>query len=96
MLNTIFFFLYGAVFLIVLWQAFRVIGRGHQAANQMNNSSLRGKEQQQKHDRTGKITIHPEILDSEGRITNEELLTVRFSSDNDQPPSGSAEETSAE
>ena len=94
MLNTIFFFLYGAVFIIVLWQAFRVMGRGHQAANQMKNSSFRG--QGQKHDRTGKITIHPEILDSEGRITNEELLTVRFSSDNDQPPSGSAEETSAE
>ena len=44
-------------------------------------------------DRTGRLTIHPELLDQEGRITNEELLTVRFSEDNDQPYST---ETSAE
>ena len=28
-------------------------------------------------------TIHPELLDKSGNITQEELLTVRFSNDND-------------
>ena len=44
-------------------------------------------------DRTGRLTIHPELLDQEGRITDEELLTVRFSGDVDPPQSA---ETSAE
>ncbi|EEE39403.1 conserved hypothetical protein [Prochlorococcus marinus str. MIT 9202] len=30
-----------------------------------------------------KYTIHPELLDKSGNITQEELLTVRFSNDND-------------
>ena len=30
-----------------------------------------------------KYTIHPELLDKSGNITNEELLTVRFSNEND-------------
>ncbi len=30
-----------------------------------------------------KYTIHPELLDKSGKITEEELLTVRFSNDND-------------
>ena len=46
-----------------------------------------------KGDRTGLLTIHPELLDPEGRITDEELLTVRFSEDVDPPQSA---ETSAE
>ena len=32
-----------------------------------------------------KYTIHPELLDKSGNITEEELLTVRFSNDNDSP-----------
>jgi hypothetical protein len=27
--------------------------------------------------------VHPELLDSDGRITNEDLLTVRFSGNDD-------------
>ena len=30
-----------------------------------------------------KYTIHPELLDKSGNLTEEELLTVRFSNDND-------------
>ena len=30
-----------------------------------------------------KYTIHPELLDKAGNLTEEELLTVRFSNDND-------------
>ena len=33
--------------------------------------------------RQNKYTIHPELLDKSGNITDEELLTVRFSNDND-------------
>ena len=38
-----------------------------------NNSNIQQK----------KYTIHPELLDKSGNITEEELLTVRFSNDND-------------
>ena len=44
-------------------------------------------------DRTGRLTIHPELLDQQGRITEEDLLTVRFSEDNEPPQSA---ETSPE
>ena len=30
-----------------------------------------------------KYTVHPELLDKSGNITQEELLTVRFSNDSD-------------
>ena len=46
-----------------------------------------------KEDRTGRLTIHPELLDQDGQITEEELLTVRFSGEIDPPRSA---ETSAE
>ncbi len=36
-------------------------------------------------DRTGQVTIHPEIINPDGDITDEELLTVRFSQDVDPP-----------
>jgi hypothetical protein len=36
-------------------------------------------------DRTGRLTIHPELLDADGQLTQEDLLTVRFSGDNEQP-----------
>ena len=41
-------------------------------------------------DRTGQITIHPEILNQDGKITDEDLLTVRFSKDVDPPQSADA------
>ena len=36
-------------------------------------------------DRTGKFTVHPELIDKKGKITDEDLLTVRFSNDLDPP-----------
>jgi len=38
-------------------------------------------------DRTGLVTVHPELLNKDGCITDEDLLTVRFSKDTDQPQS---------
>ena len=38
-------------------------------------------------DRTGLVTVHPELLNEDGCITDEDLLTVRFSRDTDHPQS---------
>ena len=87
MMNSLFPLFYATIVLILLWQAFRVMWKGFQSSKFSEN------EQKPQGDRTGKITIHPELLDQEGRITDEELLTVRFSCDVDPPHSA---ETSAE
>ena len=34
-------------------------------------------------DRTGLRTVHPELLDAKGNLTDEELLAVRFQDLND-------------
>ena len=74
MLNSLFPLLYGTLFVALLWQAFRVRGKGFRAAS--------GPIAEPK-DRTGRVTVHPELLDNEGKITDEALLTVRFSGDDD-------------
>ena len=80
MLSSIFPFVYAFVLLALLWQAFRVMLRGFSAANSFQRSDSRLQK-----DRTGQFTIHPELLDEEGNITDEDLLTVRFSNDLDPP-----------
>jgi hypothetical protein len=67
---------YGACFLILLWQAFRVMRRGFSALSQSGDRTAG--------DRTGRPTIHPELLDADGQITSENLLTVRFGEDGDR------------
>lgn len=79
MLNSLFPILYGAAFLLLLWQAFRVMSQGFSANRPMHDGG----------DRTGKITMHPELLNPDGQITEEDLLTVRFSNDNEPPASKS-------
>ncbi|OUW45785.1 MAG: hypothetical protein CBD47_07845 [Synechococcus sp. TMED187] len=76
MLNSLFPLIYGTVFVLLLWRAFKVMGQGFKAANPDK-------------DRTGKVTVHPELLDQDGRLTDEDLLTVRFSGD--QEPSENAD-----
>ena len=80
MFHSVFPFVYTLILLALLWQAFRVMGRGFFA----ENASL-GKKPNVTNDRTGRFTIHPELLNKEGKITDEELLTVRFSNDLDPP-----------
>jgi len=75
--NSLFPLLYGVIFIALLWQAFQVMSKGFRAAS--------GSVSEPK-DRTGRVTVHPELLDNEGKITEEALLTVRFSGD-DEPPS---------
>ena len=80
MLGAAFPIFYSLILILLLWQAFRVMSKGFLAANEL-----------QKHrnhvtqDRTGKFTVHPELIDEKGKITDEDLLTVRFSNDLDPP-----------
>jgi hypothetical protein len=86
LLERLFPLLYAGCFLFLLWQAFQVMGRGFQAIPRPGDSSTQPKPMGDKAvDRTGKVTIHPELLDAQGRITREDLLTVRFSGDNGEP-----------
>ncbi|MFM7651784.1 MAG: DUF2973 domain-containing protein [Vulcanococcus sp.] len=72
--------LYGVCFLALLWQAFRIMGRGFSAVPRPGD-----RERMPSGDRTGRVTIHPELLDAEGQLTRDDLLTVRFSDDNERP-----------
>ena len=80
MLGSLFPLLYGALFIALLWQAFRVMGKGFRAAS----GPISKGPSSDSIDRTGRVTIHPELLDSEGRITEENLLTVRFGGEDDE------------
>ena len=77
MISSLFPLIYGLVFLALLWQAFRVMGRGFSAAGRPPGRT------DSRMDRTGKVTIHPELLDGDGRLTEEDLLTVRFSGEDE-------------
>lgn len=88
--SDLFPFLYGICFLLLLWQAFRTMARGFRAMGGSGRDEVAGPSAPAA-DRTGRLTIHPELLDAEGRLTEEELLTVRFSSENDPAtPDGEA------
>ncbi|RPF75472.1 MAG: DUF2973 domain-containing protein [Synechococcus sp. TMED155] len=76
-LSQLFPLIYLTCLVVLLWQAFRVMGRGFRA----NSDSRRPP-----------ITVHPELLDADGRITEEELLTVRFSGDNEPSDPGGSDD----
>ena len=61
----------------LVWKAFKVMSNGWAISLQENKGYHKTKFQQKRY------TIHPELLDKSGNITEEELLTVRFSNDND-------------
>ena len=69
--------IYSAALTYLVWKAFKVMSKGwgisDNKSERFSNSSFKQK----------KYTIHPELLDKSGNITEEELLTVRFSNDND-------------
>tara|TARA_B100000886_G_scaffold164288_1_gene112041 strand:+ start:217 stop:480 length:264 start_codon:yes stop_codon:yes gene_type:complete len=76
-MNILFPIIYSAALTYLVWKAFRVMSNGWGISNiekkRFYNSNINQK----------KYTIHPELLDKSGNITEEELLTVRFSNDND-------------
>ena len=69
--------IYSAALTYLVWKAFKVMSKGWQSFERDPNRSVNN------HIRKNKYTIHPELLDKSGNITQEELLTVRFSNDSD-------------
>tara|TARA_A100001388_G_C28537135_1_gene388441 strand:- start:133 stop:396 length:264 start_codon:yes stop_codon:yes gene_type:complete len=69
--------IYSAALTYLVWKAFKVMSNGWGLSNNKQQQFYSKKLNQNKY------TIHPELLDKSGNITEEELLTVRFSNDND-------------
>ena len=78
-------FLYGLSVFVLLILAAKIMLNGFFSgqSSQTQNSLSKVKND----DRTGLVTIHPELLNKDGCITDEDLLTVRFSKDTDHPQS---------
>ena len=76
-MSLLFPIIYSAAISYLVWKAFKVMSNGWGAFEKKPkkpfNTNIRQK----------KYTIHPELLDNSGNITQEELLTVRFSNDTD-------------
>ena len=76
-MTILFPIIYSAALTYLVWKAFKVMSNGwgitSNEKKHLYSSNLKQK----------KYTIHPELLDKSGNITEEELLTVRFSNDND-------------
>ena len=78
-------FLYGLSVFVLLILAAKIMFNAFfsgQSSQTQNSFSKRKSD-----DRTGLVTIHPELLNKDGGITDEDLLTVRFSKDTDHPQS---------
>ena len=76
-MSILFPIIYSAALTYLVWKAFKVMSNGWGTSG-TDRKSFRTSNLKQK-----KYTIHPELLDKSGNITEEELLTVRFSNDND-------------
>ena len=76
-MTILFPIIYSAALTYLVWKAFRVMSNGWNVSNKEKKNFYQTNLKQKKY------TIHPELLDKSGNITEEELLTVRFSNDND-------------
>ena len=85
MLSNFLPFLYGLSVFVLLILAARIMWNGFSPGQPSTNQNSLSKEKTD--DRTGLVTIHPELLNKDGCITDEDLLTVRFSKDTDHPQS---------
>ena len=76
-MTILFPIIYSAALTYLVWKAFKVMSNGwgisEREEKRINSPNFKQKN----------YTIHPELLDKSGNITEEELLTVRFSNDND-------------
>ncbi len=75
-MTLLFPLIYTAALFFLIWKAFTVMSNGWSAYDKDKKNSYNNYNQR-------KYTIHPELLDKSGNITDEELLTVRFSNDSD-------------
>ena len=76
-MTLLFPIIYSAALTYLVWKAFKVMSKGWGLTENKQKKFYSGNLIQKKY------TIHPELLDKSGNITEEELLTVRFSNDND-------------
>ena len=76
-MSFLFPIIYSAALTYLVWKAFKVMSNGWGAFDKEQNRPSNSNTRQNKY------TIHPELLDKSGNITQEELLTVRFSNDTD-------------
>jgi len=76
-MTILFPIIYSAALTYLVWKAFKVMSNGWGISGTEKQSFTTPNFKQKKY------TIHPELLDKSGNITEEELLTVRFSNDND-------------
>ena len=76
-MTILFPIIYSAALTYLVWKAFKVMSNGWGISDKENSRFITSNFSQKKY------TIHPELLDKSGNITEEELLTVRFSNDND-------------
>tara|TARA_A100001388_G_scaffold175_1_gene127 strand:+ start:931 stop:1194 length:264 start_codon:yes stop_codon:yes gene_type:complete len=86
-MTILFPIIYSAALTYLVWKAFKVMSNGWSISG-TEKKSFNSTNLQQK-----KYTIHPELLDKSGNITEEELLTVRFSNDNDSSLEGKSSTT---
>ena len=76
-MSFLFPIIYSAALTYLVWKAFKVMSNGWGAFDKELNRPFTSSNRQKKY------TVHPELLDKSGNITQEELLTVRFSNDTD-------------
>jgi len=76
-MSFLFPIVYSAALTYLVWKAFKVMSNGWGALDKQPNRSNKINIKEKKYN------IHPELLDKSGNITQEELLTVRFSNDKD-------------
>ena len=76
-MTLLFPIIYSAALTYLVWKAFKVMSNGWAISETKKKPIVTSNFKQKKY------TIHPELLDKSGNITEEELLTVRFSNDND-------------
>ena len=76
-MTILFPIIYSAALTYLVWKAFKVMSNGWGISDSKKTRFSTSNFKQKMY------TIHPELLDKSGNITDEELLTVRFSNDND-------------
>ena len=76
-MTILFPIIYSAALTYLVWKAFKVMSNGWSVSSKEKKHFYNQNLKQRNY------TIHPELLDKSGNITEEELLTVRFSNDND-------------
>ena len=74
--------LYAVSFAFLLVLSVRLMARGFREIGSKQEHASKPKS----------VTVHPELLDPEGNLLEDELLTVRFTGDNEPPASTNSDQ----